>query len=287
MLRHLLERGPVVLSVVASFTSWTAADAATLHHWRFENSPGFLQDSAGGAHLTASPAASQYALPVSGVGASFVGPFANVGTNESAVAFNGTDSAGLAAANTTPASGDFTVELFFHAQSLNGSFGDALVSQAGGLNAPDVGWSLQLRLDGFADSQPGELVLFLSDGVTFHAPLSGIIIEPTVDYFIAASFDRAAGQVIYRVQDLTNGTPLETATAAHSVAALNQVSAFRIGDVANTLATHGIIDEVRFSDQVLSTKELLVSPIPEPGMLLLAAIAITAARLIRRRRNDH
>lgn len=265
----------------------SSAHAATLHHWRFEESPGFLQDSVGAAHLSASPAASQYALPAVGPGENFIGPFPGVGTNTSAAAFSGSLSNGLAAANSTPISGDFTIETLYHAASLIGTYGDVLASQAAGVNLGDVSWVFQVRLDGFAGTTNGELVLVLSDGTSFHAPLSGIIIQPGIDYYVAASFDRAGGQVTYRARDLTNGTPMQTVISAHSVPTLNQEAEFRIGDleVNNSFAAHGIIDEVRLSDHVLSDDELLVPPIPEPGTLRLAALGLVVATL-RRRTHD-
>ena len=60
--QHVLTFAAIVIGAAC-----LPADAATVGHWRFEDSPGFTHDSAGTAHLINS-GATQYTLPGSGDG---------------------------------------------------------------------------------------------------------------------------------------------------------------------------------------------------------------------------
>ena len=102
---------------------WMAAgttSAATIHHWQFESSPGFMQDSVGGVTLTPGAGASQIAIPAAGPGSTF---------DDGALSGNGmaadlSSGAALTAPAITPSV--FTVEMLANLDSTFGTFGESL-----------------------------------------------------------------------------------------------------------------------------------------------------------------
>ena len=104
-------------------TAWIGfprnTSAETLHHWRFENDPGFVQDSVGTADLTpSSRRARQIALPHNDRGAYFPTHFAEIGDNLSAAESIGQRS-GFLANETVPVDEAFTIELFANVDDLS------------------------------------------------------------------------------------------------------------------------------------------------------------------------
>jgi hypothetical protein len=194
----------------------------------------------------------------------------------------------------TPITGDFTVEVFMHLRTIADSFGDALVSNTVGTTIPTSTWILQARTDYYGGSQFGELALGLYDDVGgSDFVLSGIVLAPGTDYYVATSVDLAGGQVTFYIQNLSQGGPLQIVTKTHSRASLNPIADLRIGGIGSLLASDGLFDEVRISDTVLSVEELLIAgwstPIPavsERGMIVLFILLVGSALWVVRRRTE-
>ena len=89
-------------------------------------------------------------------------------------------------------------------------------------------------------------------------------LEVNKDYYVAASFDptdQASGLTFY-VQDLTASGTLQSTSVGHSVDSLYDSTArLYVGTYNNDSSRRwkGLIDEVRFSDEVLPESRLLVS----------------------------
>jgi hypothetical protein len=231
----------------------------SLHYWRFEQDGRFLVDSAGDADLTGS--AQPALLPESGRGGTFPGYLTapNGGANAAAADFE----ANALTTTVDPLVGDFTVEAFVHLDTLVDQFGKVIVGTTTDLRyAATSGWSLETRVDGYGDTEPGELVLVLSNGAAFEVVGSGLILTTGVDYYVAAAFDLDGGFVTYYVQDLTNGGALESSAVVHTIGNLNPVGALAIGDDGTGFPyfnLDGLIDEVRISAGVLSDDQLLIN----------------------------
>jgi len=264
-----------------------ASVAATIHYYRFESNPGFLEDSAGSATLVAITNPQQVALPWTGRGSQFQGL---AGGNAEAADIATSD---RLATTITPITGDFTVEVFTHLDVIAGTFGDVLVGNAVDGTVPGTSWTLQARTDGFGGAQFGELGFVVSDGVGFDWVLSGIVLAPGTDYYVATSVDLAGGQVTFYIQNLSQGGPLQIVTRTHSRASLNPITGLHIGGIGAQLASDGLFDEVRISNTVLSVEDLLIAgwstPIPavsERGMIILFILLVGSALWVVRRRTE-
>jgi hypothetical protein len=270
----------VALLLVALQAGAAAAD--TLHLWRFEDAPGFFAASQGTAALVGG--ATPVALPGSGRGSQF----ASLPGLPNASAADVLGANDLAAILDAPILGDFTAELLVHFDTLSGTFGSHLVGAADLGVTTGISWTLQVRYDGALGSLPGELVMAVVDASgALELVRSGIFPETGKDYFMATSFDLAGGEVVFHVQNLTDGGPLQTVTGTHTRTSLNPISVFGIGGFVsnNLLPTDGLIDEVRLSDAVLPVDALYVnSAIPEPGTGALVALGLGALGVRRRRR---
>jgi hypothetical protein len=263
-----------------------ASAAATIHYYRFESDPGFLEDSAGSATLveTANP---QQVVLRAGPGWKFRGL---AGGNAEAADLTTFDRLWT---TITPITGDFTVEVFVHLDVIADTFGDVLVCNAVDGSVPGQSWTLQVRTDGFGGAQFGELGLGLSDGVGSDWVLSGIVLAPGTDYYVATSFDLAGGQVTFYIQNLSQGGPLQVVTKAHSRTSLNSITGLQIGGIGPLLASDGLFDEVRISDTVLPVEDLLIAgwstPIPampEWGMIIFSILLVGSALWLVRRRTE-
>jgi len=282
-----LQKFVVTVSII-SFGTSVAAEAATIHHWRFEENPGFLIDSVGSSHLTGD--AVQKTLPGSGAGSLFPDPLyvPGGGSNSSTSDFNGSNALST---TITPITTDFTVEAFVHLNSAVDTFAKCIVCSLTNPSSPStLGFAFEARLDQYAETQERELTLVVSDGDSWTFLGSDFVLETDTDYYVASAFD-LGGDVTFWIQDLTNGGTLQKVSSTHNVTALNPSPLLTIGDDGTEhfdFAIDGLIDEVRLSDSILTDDQLLVKSTlstPEPSTLLgLGTLALAGGTLLRRKR---
>lgn len=283
----------VMSAILCSVLSASSLTAATIGYWRFENSPGFLNDSSGnGNTLTVIDTVTQAALSSGIRGADFPNPVpSNNLTNNSAADFAGTgDYLRNSALSSTPTS-DFTVETLVHWEnSANNkeSFSDVIVSTRDA--ASTLGFFLQIRTDGFNGTDPnGELFLSFFDGTDNRFVNSGFSPAPDTDYYLAAAADMAGGEITFYIKDLTNNGELQALNVPHSgVGPLHTAGILEIGSSnisADGFDFDGLIDEIRISNSYLTVDELLITshPAPEPSSWLLWAVA--SATMLQRKRS--
>ncbi len=262
-----------------------AAEADTIGYWRFEDSPGFLEDSGlndldlstGG-----SPVPTQSTLPTppaTGPGLKFDDPIPQTGdANAKAASFAGAGRLTHADASAFEVS-DFTIEAYIH----NATTSNVRWIAGQWLYPGQRSWQFGIHQDDM-------LISWLSDsGSDFLAPYSDIIIDRNKDYYVAMSFDED-GDLTYYAQNLTDGFAMQTETVSHTVESLhNSTADFVIGQGTYEGVRGGdfigLIDEVRLSNTVLSEGELLAVPEPSSLVLLgLGGLSLAAYAWRRRRR---
>ena len=276
-LPHLLWLLLTLLLLLAA--AGPSTHAATVAHWRFEPTPGFLADS--GPHsLTLHPQGAPQAttLPDDGAGSSFRTSLpSGSDTNEQAAVFSGQDWFETAGLPGLAGDGAFTVEVFFNPgrtyRTAHGTTG-LLVSQyaaAGGRG----GWYLgtrdnQLR---FGLSGPNGGVIELSSA------FAGSGIAPNADYYAAAVF--RSGRVTFHLQNLTAGEALHTVEATGFPEQWPDPDApLKIGSFDTdppAFRWQGWIDEVRLSDAALEPDALLAPPPAWPHRPVVDGLYLPAA----------
>jgi len=255
----------------------SAASATTLHHWRFEDAPGLLEDSAGTATLSGDGV--QLALPLAGPGSLFA-----PGTLPNDFTADFTTAEEFTAVLPDAPTGDFTIEAFVDFDSLVSSFGLHIAGTAESALNNTIGWSLEYRTSLNAIA----LVVCLDSSCDILD--SGVTPVPGKDYFVAAAFDVIdpnSVETTFYIENLTDATGLQTITVPGSKTAYNGIDTFAIGAMASgSLSYSGLIDEVRLSDEPLEAGQLLLFA-PEPGAALgwIAALGLAfRMRLARRPR---
>lgn len=269
--------------------SGLVARAGVIGYWRFEgDATGFVTDSSSngltltnGDGSTSSTYPTQYPLPASGDGQYFNNPIPRNGlANSKAASFDGGDWFSHGDESEFAVS-DFTIEAYIHRDRTN--VREVIASQYGS-TGNQRSWAMMV----FEDN---ELHFFLSEnGTSINNIESGIVITSGVDYFVAASFDESVNStgVKFYVKNLSTGVWL-TSTSGHAINSLhNSTASFNIGMYGNSARLwDGLIDEVRWSDEVLPYGELLAA-VPEPGTLVLlgsgAVLLIVSTSRRRRRR---
>jgi choice-of-anchor C domain-containing protein len=162
-----------------------------------------------------------------------------------------------------PITGSMSIEAFVHADTVAGSILDVIAAM--GSNAHDPGqlsWGLQLRYDGYQGTSPGELVFFTYSAQTLQMHRSGFVVEPGIDYYVAAVLDVSAGTLTFYVKDLTRRGSLLTIPRQHTVTELNAVPDLYIGGFSDNsfeFAFDGLIDEVRLANTALPPNALLIA----------------------------
>ena len=259
----------MLVAMVALVAS--SAQATTVGYWRFEDTPGFFRDSSTyGNHLNTT-SETPYVLPATGRGSDFDDPIPQTNTDND----QSSDLAGDYFTSPDQAEyhvSDFTIEAY-----INKTDSDNRNIVAQYVDAATGSWALGV------DS--GKLFSWLAGTTTaadWHR--SNIAITAGKDYFVAMSFDESSktGGVKFYVLDLAADT-WQTATVNHNITDLkNTTNDLYIGthDGSGRM-WKGLIDEVRFSNEILSQDKLLAS-VPEPATMTLLLLGLPFA--LRRRR---
>lgn len=281
----MLRFHPALLAAALAAAPLTAS-AAVVGYWRFEDSPGFLEDSGGAGRTLTTPSAgatpTQTTLPVSGPGSAFASAVA--GTAKTA-SFDGGDRfqrADEAAFTDTT----FTIEALINGSDFtsNGS----QKSIVGQWNSTGNQRSWLFAVNGSGASASLNLLYSTLGSDTLTVPSGLPALEQGKDYYVAVTVDltdtSAAGISFYQ-KNLTDNLPAVASGVTHTQTTLfNSNNALTIGATNSPSSPFtGLIDEVRYSDTKLSAEDLMVV-VPEPGAIGLLALAATAALLRRRRR---
>ncbi len=286
----------VALLCAAFVGSGLVARADVIGYWRFEgadDTTGFLADSSGSG-LTLTKANTPTQVSASG----FNDPIPRNGlTNAKAASLDDTMGGDyfLHEDDALFAVSEFTIEAYVNATDLDKHYESGRHVIASQYTASDNtrSWSLHVDdVDLTNENDKGELRLFVSEsGESVPSIASGIMLNEGVNYFVAASFDESksgagGGGVKFYVYNLDAGTWEET-TTDHTVSDLeNATGAFNIGTYDNHAGRcwEGLIDEVRWSNTVLSKSELLAVPEPASAVLLLSSLAMCGVFVRRRPR---
>ncbi|MDF3131210.1 PEP-CTERM sorting domain-containing protein [Kiritimatiellaeota bacterium B1221] len=258
--------------------------AATILHYQFEDSPGFLNDSSGNNHsLSNSGSMSQVASP-------FTNPVPQTGDSNLEAAQN-SGSAYLSTSDSASfTSNTFTLEAFFHANNYGGSSTLVIAGQfgSGGAYVDERSFAISTTSNKFRlllSSTGSETAIYddftLTNGHYYYAAASVDILDSgdsAITFYLKDLTADTALQVVNKSKadkftgnDTLSG-PLFNSDAPFSIAATGQGGANFVGTV----------DEVRLSNTRLSESELLV--IPEPSSLLLLSAAFGALLMFKRHR---
>ncbi|MDY0165620.1 MAG: LamG-like jellyroll fold domain-containing protein [Thermoguttaceae bacterium] len=236
--------------------------AATIGYWRFEGTgTDWLLDSSGNGHdLTIAGSVTQEPLPGIGAGSVFHDPIPLTGADNSSL---GNFAGGYlhVADHASFAVSDFTVEAYINKQTQTG--GTQYIASQLNTTLDDRSWAFGVAGSSSISGHSGsanDLFMILSeagDVATVH--VSGIKIDVGADYYVAASYNQAGGNLTFFAQNLTQGDELQIATVAHSIPTLYDSGApLRIGQNNSSGGRwQGLLDEVRFTGSVLSTSRLL------------------------------
>lgn len=259
----------MLLSIAATGGLCGTAQAETVGWWRFE--PGaFLADSGGHpdgpfdlTNLGANNGNDAYALPVSGMGSAFPRVIPQTGAANSGAA--------LFTSGETPADA-FTIPYHAAFNSLAFTIEAIVHIPAGGVSVPLLaaddasddtvyGMSVSstngvlLSVKGLA---PGPSVLKTSVSSNLVAPAAG------KDYYLAVSFQGSTtgyGQVTFRQKNLTDNTALLSGPprVAPVLLLVPPSKPLRLGGYSFAYDWGGVVDEVRFSNSVLTVSGLMIS----------------------------
>jgi len=252
------------------------AQAETVAYWRFEDSPGFLEDSGpnnmdltivngGGGGPT------QYTLPATGPGSFFPDPIPQTGESNAKATqifdaedgFTGSDHSAL-----TFTSG-FTVEAFFN---MDGAFHRPVLNQGFTSGSTDRSWQFEIR----GKNYPSVLRLALSSTGSDHESVySTLTYSDDKDHYAAASVDLTEKEVTFYLQNLTDGGELQKETISFTFSLHDSSADFFIGAYKGSSPVDNdfYLDEVRLSNTALTEGQLLVN-VPEPSALALLAAGL-------------
>lgn len=247
-----------------------SSSAGTIGYYQFEDSPGTLKDSS----------TARRDLVLSGAaGGQVLSPFESVSiaasgaVNTEAMSFD--LSRGFSSADIRYA--DLTIEAFVTLASVDtGGAARVIAAQFGG-SATTRAFNF-----GVAGDESGtfktDRTLFLQVVNTAGTVLnidSGFRLTEANDYYVAVAIDPgslssgADGEVTFYLKDLTKGGPLQgkTMTVRSFNAFYDAANVITIGSAGDGTGSrfHGVIDEARLSDVVLTSDQLLITSIPEPS----------------------
>ncbi|MBN1393433.1 MAG: PEP-CTERM sorting domain-containing protein [Pirellulales bacterium] len=264
------------VALLLSFCA-AAVQAETVAHWRFEDSPGFLEDSGsnnmdltiydGDSNSANDP--TQYTLPETGAGAYFPNPIPQTGaTNLEGVTIihnhdglTGLDNGALSFTT------GFTIEAFFNRDTLTDH--RTVYMQGYTSGSTDRNINVELR------KEKRIRLSLSSDGSALTTVYSDYnVYDDDYDYFLAVACDLSNHQVTFYLKNLTEDTALwsqtvdlggTTAFSLHDSSANFYIGAF-FGTANSTL--NDVFDEIRISDVVLPESQFLIN-VPEPSTLAL------------------
>ncbi len=282
-MKHILSATLALLCISASL------QAQVIGYWRFENGGNATTlglDSSGNSRDLSNVVAAGSVTSLTTLGAIPSTIPQTSASNTRLISISGTNQFAFYRADETAFyQTSFTIEAYFRATS-NSTFGH-IASQSG--TGQD-----QWRL-GF-NSGSGVLAFGLSGNGSGFVPFNLTVAEANSnawvnkDIYVAAAVNvTGSGTTVnWYYQNLTDNGTLQSATTSNATftSLWDSTAAFNIGGT-NTSATvnpwRGRIDEVRFSQGVLSSSQLL-QVVPEPSTLALLASTLTALVAFRRRR---
>lgn len=250
----------VLVTLAASLLISGTLSAATVAHWKFDDSGTWLQDSSGNAHH----------LTNGNTGG------ATYNASASAVDFNGGGSGVLSALDSLAWSDlSFTVEAFITPDAVN-----SLRSIAGHFHN-DTGRQWLFLIDN------SKLSIILRSGgteTTFSA--NSFLLTPNHQYYVGVAIDleaaNPADRIIFYMQDKTTSSILVSENVSTPFTSLiTSTAGFYIGSTGHLSSRFdGLIHEVKISDAQL-TSDALIAPEPSRSLFLMAGFM---AVLLRRRR---
>ncbi|MGE9267904.1 MAG: LamG-like jellyroll fold domain-containing protein [Verrucomicrobiales bacterium] len=260
--------------------------AATTAYYRFENGA-FLADSGDlGLNLSNGGIATETALPASGNGSTFPNPVPVNGlSNGSAATIANTAGNDILQAPNNALWNDtsFTIEAIVNVSTSTG-----LRSIAGQLgNTGGRRWLMVLQDNDLAILMNGSSGAGGNTEAYFKPADSAMLnLATNTDYYLGISVNLTAvdpaGRLTFYMQDLTNGGALITSSTNQTVhtSLVGSSAPFTIGSTGHD-SSHfsGLIDEVRFTDEVLGASQLLVAP--EPSALALSLLGLLGLRRCR------
>ncbi|MEX2382377.1 MAG: LamG-like jellyroll fold domain-containing protein [Opitutales bacterium] len=254
--------------------------AATIAYWRFEDSPGFLNDSAGSNSLTNNGSVSQVTSP-------FSDPVPQTGAaNAEAASFSGSNYL-TGADNTAFTSNQFTLEAYFTTGSVGGTSTRVIAGHfgSGGSFTNEKSYAIAVN------NSKLRLLLGIDSGANT-SNFEAFTLSDNANYYAAAAVDvtdTGSSAVTLYLQDLSTSTlqvfnSNRTGSGGEVMSIYNAAAPFSIGATSTPSAEFtGTIDEVRFSNTKLAQSELLA--IPEPGSLALMGVALLAGLAFLRRKH--
>ncbi|MEX2607198.1 MAG: PEP-CTERM sorting domain-containing protein [Kiritimatiellia bacterium] len=279
----------LLLSV--AMLTFTALQADVIGYWRFENDS-TVGEATTGPDLSATGTVTSNAIPGSGAGSDFFDPVPQTSSANNRMADFGARAGhlGVGTGTTGLNATTFTVEALFNAGAGDSSYNNYLVSSwdDGG---NDRSWAIGLgRSSGSPPSGVTNNELFLlwsGGGSSTNVIPTGLDITRGEDYYLGMSFDQSSTTWTYHLKNLTLDSSLTTGTLAGSTLYdPGAAGLFQVGKISSDTGGNnrwdGLIDEVRFSNEVLPSGQLLVA-IPEPGTLALLGISLAALALTARR----
>ncbi|MDF3128124.1 PEP-CTERM sorting domain-containing protein [Kiritimatiellaeota bacterium B1221] len=280
-LKHIILLPIGLLSIIAT------SQAATVAYWRFEGD--YTDSSGAGNNLTPGNSGTGSSI-VTTTGMDFFDPVpqtsaANTQTyNKSRTASENTSGYALTT-NNVNLGANFTVESMFNVNSKSTSHDIFLINQWNNAGTPL--WSIYLET---ADGS--EQIRFVyKNGSTSTFVDSGFSYDTNTDYYLGMTVDmddtttNANNSVSFYLKNLETGIVQQTLKSNYAdmkTGSSKIAIGGRVDFGYNSENMSGQIDEVRISDSLLSTSELLV--IPEPSTLVLVGITGIALLMFRKRK---
>ncbi len=273
------------------------SSASTIAYWRFEGAS-LGTDSVGSNTLSTVGTVSQYTLPGSGAGSKFPDPLPGTATANDKAVDVGTRAGHLTVDTATTKLSTFTFEALVNIpDTTSTSYNFYIASQweSSGVDS-DRRWAIGVKASGTTTKDKnnvvistGKLLLLTSNATgttTIVTQLGGLTISSATDYYVGLAIDGSSGNATAYLKDLSSssnllqsasvtGVPI-TSTAATEAMAIGKLSP---KNEANN-RWYGYIDEVRLSNTVLNSSQLLI--VPEPASSAIGALG--AGLLLLRRR---